>query len=48
MTIIRIAWHTLDAHHQAFFVRLCDTNFNAKFIGLMDFSFHTLLATLMA
>ena len=39
MPIIRITWHALDAHYQAFFMRRCNTNFNAKLIGLTHLAF---------
>jgi hypothetical protein len=39
MPIIRITWHTLDAHYQTFFMRRCNTDFHAKLLGLTHLAF---------
>lgn len=39
MSIIRVAWHTFDAHHQTFFMRRCDTDFNTKFVWVTHLTF---------
>ena len=38
MPIILFAWHILDAHYQAFFLRRSDTDLYAKFIELTHYA----------